>query len=117
MFLMGIQEAEGKRIVTVLDIPNAFVITKHKRAPTVIIRIQGKVPEILLRLHPDVYKDYVVYKNRVPMIYVEILKALHELIEALLLYYYCLKSDLVKDRFVVNLYNPCVTNKIGNLNY
>ena len=39
MFLTGIQESKGKRIVTALDIPNAFVITTRKGAPTVIMRI------------------------------------------------------------------------------
>ena len=45
------------------------------------------------------------------MLYVEILKALYGLIEAPLLWYQCLKSDLIKDGFVVNPYDPCIANK------
>ena len=100
--------------MTVLDILNAFVITTHEGAPKVIMRICGKVVEILLKLHPEVYKDYVTYKNGVTTIYIEIIKALYGIIEAPLLWYQHLKLDLVKDRFIVNPYNLCVANKTIN---
>ena len=40
------------------------------------MRIKGKVAEILLQLHPEVYQDYVIYERGIATIYVEILKAL-----------------------------------------
>ena len=75
------------------------------------MRIRGKVADILLKLHPETYKDYVIYENGITTIYVEILKALYGLIEAPLLWYRRLKSDLVKDGFLANPYDPCVANK------
>ena len=114
VFLTGVQEAKEQRIVTVVDIPNAFVITDHEGAPTVIMKIKGKVAEILIQLHPEVYKEYAVYENGVLTLYVEILKALYGLIEAPLLWYRRLRSDLLKDGFTINPYDPCVANKMVN---
>ena len=88
------------------------VFSGFTKFPFLSMKIKGHVAKILINLHPDVYKDYTVYENGVLTLYVEILKALYGLIEAPLLWYQCLKLDQIKDEFVVNPYNPCVTNKM-----
>ena len=72
------------------DVPNAFIqakIKKKKGDEKIIMKITGKLVDVLVRLAPEVYSGYVVYEKGRRVIYVEVLRALYRmLISAMLLY-------------------------------
>ena len=79
--------------------------------------ICDKTTELLIRLNPAFYRPYIWYtKSGVPMLYVQIEKALYGMLRAALILYCKLRADLEDMWFKVNLYNPCVTNEIVNGN-
>ena len=106
----GIDAHEGHD-VAIVDIPNAFIQTDHS-GEMVIMKIKGELAQILVEVCPELYKDYVAYKNGIPIIYVELLKALYGLLESSFLFYKKLSKDLRDDGFIINPYDPCVANKI-----
>ena len=77
--------------------------------------MRGKVVELLVQLQPELYRKYVITsKNREPMLYVKLLKALYGLPKSALLFYKKLVGELVGVGFEINPYDPCVANKIVN---
>ena len=97
------------------DIPNAFIqalIPDDRKDGNehIIMKINGALVDALLKIAPEVYGPYVVYKNGKKVIYVQVLRALYGMLIAALLWYKKFRSDLEEVRFVFNLYNPYVTN-------
>ena len=77
--------------------------------------IHGKTAELLVRLNPELHRPYIWYtKKGVPMLYVQIEKALYGMLRATLLFCRKLRADPEDMGFEVNLYDPCVANKIVN---
>ena len=59
VLLSCIIDAEEKRDVAVIDIPNAFVQTRvEEEKDMAIIKLRGVLVDILVALAPDVYKSY-----------------------------------------------------------
>ena len=108
----GIEAHEG-RDVAIVDIPNAFIQTEHS-GEMVIMKIKGELAEILVKVCPELYGDYLVYENGVAVIYVEILRALYGLVESSFLFYKKICKDLKENGFEINPYDPCVANKMVN---
>jgi hypothetical protein len=61
-----------------------------------------------------VYRDFVVMEGNQKVLYVHITKAIYGLLESAMLFYKKLMVDLKKYGFKLNLYDPCVTNKMVN---
>ena len=65
VILTSIIDAKEKHEIAVIDVPNAFIQTvvedKKKR---VIIRIRGMLVDILVKIAPEVYKDYVTFDRK-----------------------------------------------------
>jgi len=106
-------DAMEEREVAIVDILNAFIQTevtdKNKR---LIVRIRGMLVDILVKIAPDVYKDYVKVNNKgEKQIMVECLNALYGTMMASLLYYQKFTVRLEKAGFEINPYNPCVWNR------
>ena len=79
--------------------------------------IRGKTAELLVRLNPELLGPYAWYtKKGVPMLYVQIEKALYGMLRAALLFYCKSRADLEDMGFEVNPYDSCVANKIVNGN-
>ena len=57
----GIEAHEG-RDVAIVDIPNAFIQTEHS-GEMVIMKIKGELAEILVKVCPELYGDYLVYEE------------------------------------------------------
>jgi len=104
-------EANENREVAIIDIPNAFIQTPHTGS-RVIMKVKGQLAVILVKTCPELYKDYLVYENGVPVIYLEVLKALYGMLESSLLFYRKLVKDLTENGFTLNPYDPCVANKM-----
>jgi len=115
IFLTCVIDAEEERDVAVVDIPNAFIQTRHSGS-TVILKIKGQLAEILCSCAPHIYKTFITYEDEAPVIYVEVLKAIYGLLESALLFYKKLRSDVEKIGFKVNPYDPCVANMMVNGN-
>jgi hypothetical protein len=113
MILTSMINALEEREVAIVDIPSAFIQTevtdKNRR---VIASIRGMLVEILVKIAPDVYKDYVrVNKKGELQILVECLNALYGTMMASMLYYEKFTTRLEKAGFKINPYNPCVWNQ------
>jgi len=109
IFLTCVIDAEENRDVAVVDIPNAFIQTAHT-GNKVILKIKGQLAEILCRCAPHIYRSYITYEDKIPVIYVEVLKAIYGLLESALLFYKKLRKDVERIGFKVNPYDPCVAN-------
>ena len=53
----------------------------------VVIKVTGLLVWILNSIAPSTYQDHVVYKNRQPVVYVEVMKGLYGMLIAALLWY------------------------------
>jgi hypothetical protein len=53
----------------------------------------------------------MVLENRKKVLYVEVLKAIYGMLEAVLLWYKTFRKDLEDIGFIFNPYDPCVANK------
>jgi hypothetical protein len=72
----GVIDTKQRRDVMMLDIPNAFVQTKMLlNGDKIIMKIHGKLVDILLELCPGVYNDCVCDEGRNKAVYVRMLKA------------------------------------------
>ena len=103
-----------EREVAIVDISNAFIqteVTDDKNR--VIICIRGMLVDILVKITPDEYKDYVEVNNKgEKQILVECLNALYGTMMASLLYYKKFTARFENAGFVINQYNPCIWNRI-----
>ena len=113
VLLTSVIEAHEGREVAVVDIQNAFVQTENVGEP-VFMKIRGQLALILVELCPELYRPYLTEENGHPVLHVQVMKALHGMMQSSLLFYKKLRSDLEKEGFVVNPYDPCVANKMVN---
>ena len=105
IFLTGVIDAHEGRAVAVLDIANAFLQADNDETVNMVLR--GKLAEMMVRLDPSVYREYVTYSAKgVPMLYVRLSKALYGMLRAALLFYKRLRSELEDMGFEVNPYDP-----------
>ena len=97
------------------DISNTFIQTNHpivdKDGNKTTMQMRGKVVDILCQIDP-LYKDYVIEEQGQSMVYVHITKAIYGLLVSAMLFYEKLATDLQKEGYIINPYNPCVANKI-----
>ena len=110
----SIIEAFEKRDVATIDIPNAFIQTRvedpEQRA---IIRIRGILVDMLVKIAPGVYKDYVTTdKHGNKQLIAECLNAIYGTMVASLLYYGKFCKTLKREGFEPNPYDPCVHNRM-----
>ena len=108
-------DAYEHRDMMSLDIPNAFIQTMMPEDPTsrVMMKITGLLVDMLIRLNP-MYRDYVVMENGKRVIYVRVLRAIYGMLEASMLWYKKLRSDLEENGFIFNAYDACIANKMVN---
>ena len=113
VILTSVVDALEERLTTVINVPNAFIQTVVKdKKKRVIIRIRGMLVDILVKIAPEVYADYVtVDKRGNKQLLVECLNALYGTMVASLLYYQKFTASLTEYGFTMNPYDPCVWNK------
>jgi hypothetical protein len=100
---MAMIKAKEGRDVTTCDIPNAFIQTTveemEKDSNRTIMKIPRVLVDILCEVDP-VYKDFEDHING--------------LLVSAMLFYKKLVVDLMKYRFKINPYDPCVASKMTN---
>ena len=95
VLLTGVIGAKQQRDVLTLDIPNAFVQTTIPEGEEkIIMKIRGGLVDILCKIAPDVYQDYVITEGKDKVIYAHMLKALYGMLAASLLYYKKFRKDI-----------------------
>jgi hypothetical protein len=67
---------------------------------------------MLVEMCPEIYQDYIVTLGKDKILYVQMLKALYEMLVTSLLYYKKLVKDIKSIGFILNPYDPCMTNQI-----
>ena len=89
-------------------------ISVKKKGQRLIIKITGALVYMLLELDTDKFKGCVVYEKGRNVLYVVVLRAIHGILVASLLWCQKLKKYLKSIEFVLNNYNPCVSNSKVN---
>jgi hypothetical protein len=97
-----------------VDIPNTFVQTRVKNEKDMVfIKIRGILVDILVEISPGVYKSYVSKdKKGSKQLLVQFQNALYGTMVASLLYYLKFVKSLTDIDFLINLYDPCIANKM-----
>jgi hypothetical protein len=101
------------RDVAIVDVPGAFLTDDMYEE--VLMCLRGKIAEIMVKTAPELYRKYVyIGPDNKPVLYVKLMKALYGCLRSALLFYQKLLGDLEKNGFTLNLYDPCVANKMVN---
>jgi len=74
------------------------------------MKMRGKLAELLVKISPEIYRQYVTVERGQTVLYVELQKALYGMLKSALLFYQKLRGDLEEIGFEVNPYDPCVAN-------
>jgi hypothetical protein len=114
VILTSIIDAQERRDVAVIDIPNAFIQTRvDNPKDRVIIRLRGVVVDWLAKAAPEVYGPFVTTdKKGMKVLLVECFNAIYGTMVAGLLYYRKFSDSLTEQGYVANPYDPCVWNKV-----
>ena len=112
ILITGVLDAKQRRDVMTLDIPNAFVQTEiPERGDKIIMKIRGRLVDILTEICPGVYDDYVIHEGKQQVLYVKMLRALYGMLISSVLYYKKFRKDIESIGFEVNPYDICVANR------
>ena len=85
IFFTGVVEARGGRAVAVLDVANSFLHAHNDERFLMLLR--GKLSEMMARIDPSMYREYVTYSNNgVPMLYVRLSKTLYGILRSALMF-------------------------------
>jgi Reverse transcriptase (RNA-dependent DNA polymerase) len=120
IFLTAALDAKEHRDILTADIPNAFIQTAIPQDMNdnekIIMKITGKLVELLVELDPKTYQPFVTEENGKRVLYVQVLQALYGMLIAALLWYKQFRGDLEKVGFKFNPYDPCVANRLVERN-
>ena len=114
VLLMAMIDAAEGWDVTTIDILNTFIQTRlDDNSNKVLMRLHGKLTKLMVKVAPEIYSKYVSVDSKGELVlYVCLLNALYRIMKAALLYYKCFVCDITVIGFKLNLYDPCVANKI-----
>jgi hypothetical protein len=79
--------------------------------------LKGRLAKLMVKVAPNLYRNYISVDRRgTAILYVKIQKAIYGLHRGALLFYKKIVADLEGNGngFVINHYDPCVTNKVIN---
>ena len=77
-------DAKERRDVATVDIPGEFM--QGDQDKTVHMRLEGTLAKLLTKCDPKLYRQYVVSENNIPVLYVELIKALYGTLCAALIF-------------------------------
>ena len=117
VILTSVIDAKEKRDVGTVDIPNAFIqtpIPQEEGKDRIILKIRGKLVDILIDIDPATYTKFVTYEQGKKILYCIVKKAIYGMLISALLFYKKWRDDLVKIGYKLNPYDPCIANKTIN---
>jgi hypothetical protein len=110
-FITALLAAKEQRKVQCYNVPSMFMNTNVDEE--VIMVLKGELVEMMIQIAPKVYRKYVsIDKKGTKILYVKLQKALYGLMRASLLFYRKQRKELEAYRFEINLYDPCIVNKM-----
>ena len=111
LFLSSVIDAKERRKVITCDIPGAFM---HADIDEIVhLKFEGPLAELMTRVDPDLYSEYIVEEKGSKVLYVILNKALYGTVQAAMLFWEELSSFLTNVLgFVTNPYDCCVVNKM-----
>jgi hypothetical protein len=110
VFINSAIATSERRHVRCYDIPSAFVNTDVDE--NVLMVLKGELAEMMVHIAPQIFWKYNTVDRKGMLVpYMKLQKALYGLMRASLLFYRKLCKELEEYGFVVNPYDPCVTNK------
>ena len=92
MISCTIDTKEGRDVATV-DIPGSFM--QADMDETVHVRLEGTMAELLIKMDPKLYRQYVCNKRVNTVLYVNLLKALYGTLRSALLFWKLLSKKLI----------------------
>jgi hypothetical protein len=115
IMLTAVINAHEERDVMTCDIPNAFIQALMPEVKDgderVMIKITGVLVDILVELNPEPYGPCVVYERNRKVLYVQVMRAIYEMLEAAILWYKKFQGELEEKGLKFNPYDPCVANR------
>jgi hypothetical protein len=112
VFVTSTIDARENREVVTINIPGAFLHAKNK--DKVVMQMNGALGELMAKTDPKLYIKYLVDEKGKNVLYLCLQKMLYGMMKCALLFYQKLVSELRSMGFIINPYDPCVTNKIVN---
>ena len=101
-----------KRDFATADIPRALLQTKMpKGEDDVHVILDGRMAELLAKIAPKTYQEYVHQRHGQAYIYCRVNVAIYGTLKAALLFWKKLSSSLKQRGYVINPYDWCVANK------
>ena len=110
IFMTSVIDAKENREIAVVDLLRAFLHTKNDH--DVIMFMKGRLVELMSLIAPQTYRKYVTVETGQKVLYVKVQKALYGMLKSALLFFKKLRAVLVSLGLEVNLYDPCIANKI-----
>jgi hypothetical protein len=110
LILTCVTDAIEGRDVATCNIPRAFMQLDIKGK--VVMKLEGVMAEVILKIDPSQYKKHVVKENGKDVIYVILKKASYGTLQAALLFWQNISTQLVDWGFEINPHDFCTANKI-----
>jgi hypothetical protein len=110
LILSCLIDAIEKRHVATCDIPGAFM--QLDMEGDVCMKLEGVMAEVITKIDPTKYKKHTTLERGKPVVYVKLKKALYGTLQAALLFWQNLSTQLEEWGFVINPYDFCVANKM-----
>eukprot|EP00804_Cyclotella_cryptica_P027764 CCRYP_009202-RA/>CCRYP_009202-RA protein AED:0.72 eAED:0.12 QI:0/-1/0/1/-1/1/1/0/1137 len=115
MIMTCVIDAHEGRDAATLDIPGAFLQTKMPKDEDVVhVVLDGRMAELLAKISPETYQEYVHHKREQAYIYCQLNVALYGTLKAAVLFWRKLLKSLRMRGFTLNPYDWCVANKMIN---
>ena len=108
-------EAHKWHDIDTINIPGAYLHAYNNKE--MLMLLKGRLAKLMVQVDPHIYQQFVTYdKNNQPLLYVKLSKAIYDLLRSALLFYKNLVKDLTnyETSFIINPYDPCVTNATIN---
>jgi hypothetical protein len=112
LILLCMIDATKHQDVATCNISGTFV--QSKMEGKVIMKIKGVMALIIQKMDPNQYKKHTIYEQGKPGIYMILRKAPYRTLQAALVFWENLLSQLQEWGFKLNPYDFCITNKIIN---
>ena len=81
---------------------------------TVYVKLEGALAELLVKVEPPRYQQFLTKEGAKPALYVLLKKSLYGTLQAALLFWKNLNAKLSSMGFYINPYCYCVANKVVN---
>ena len=90
-------DAFQRRDIMSLDIPNAYIqaeLPKQKKGERIVMKVRGELVDWLCQIDPVEYLPFVIVEKGVRVLYLLVTKAIYGMLQAGLLWYCKLRTDL-----------------------